>query len=298
MKTEKSEVTQIRNITLVSMFNNLCLTGLKLTVGILGSSQAVIADAIHSLSDIATDLAVIFGVRYWSAPPDSDHPYGHRRIETIISTVIGIALVSVAIGLGLNAIETLQTPSIRHTTWIAIAGPIASVILKEIMYQWTIRVGKRLKSTAVQANAWHQRSDALSSIPALLAVVVATVKPEWAFVDAIGAIIISLFILKVAWDIIWPALTELTDRGASESDLSRLKEIAETVAGVKEVHRVRTRKLGSKIMVDLHVLVDPEISVRAGHEISENVKEELINNGPDVFDVVVHLEPWDLDQRL
>jgi len=298
MKTEKSEVTQIRNITLVSMFNNLCLTGLKLTVGILGSSQAVIADAIHSLSDIATDLAVIFGVRYWSAPPDNDHPYGHRRIETIISTIIGIALVSVAIGLGMNAIDTLQTPGDRHTTWIAISGPIASVILKEIMYQWTIRVGNRLKSSAVKANAWHQRSDALSSIPALLAVAIATLKPEWAFVDAIGAIIISLFILKVAWDIIWPALTELTDRGASESDLALLKEIAQTVTGVKEVHGLRSRKLGSKIMVDLHVLVDPNISVRAGHDISEKVKEELIANGPDVFDVVVHLEPWDIEQRL
>jgi len=288
-----SDARKIRNITLVSMFVNLSLAGLKFVVGFLGSSQAVIADAIHSLSDITTDIAVIFGVRFWTAPPDIDHPYGHRRIETIISIIIGIALVSVAIGLGLNAIETIRKPSVSQTTWIAIIGPIVSVFLKELMYQWTIRLGKELKSSAVMANAWHQRSDALSSIPALIAVAVAAINPAWAFVDQIGALIIALFILKVAWNIIWPAISELADRGAPESERLMLTQIAADVCEVREIHGLRTRKLGSKIMVDLHVLVDQNISVRAGHDISEKVKEALLEKGPDVVDVVVHLEPWD-----
>ena len=293
MEKINSDVRQIRNITLVSIFVNLSLSILKFVVGHLGSSQAVIADAVHSLSDITTDFAVIFGVRFWSAPPDSDHPYGHRRIETIISTIIGIALVSVAIGLAFNAIETLQNPGIQQTTWIAIFGPIVSVMLKEVMYQWTSRVGKRLKSSAVIANAWHQRSDAMSSIPALIAVAISTVNPAWTFVDQIGALIIALFILKVAWNIIWPAISELADRGASQSDQTLLRQIAEEVGGVREVHGLRTRKLGSRIMVDLHVLVDHYISVRAGHDISVKVKKALIEKGPDVLDVVVHLEPWE-----
>jgi cation diffusion facilitator family transporter len=197
----------------------------------------------------------------------------------------------VALGLGYKALCTMYQPHVRHTTWIAITGPVLSIILKEILYRWTVIVGTRVRSTAVIANAWHHRSDAWSSIPAVIAVAVSAVNPAWFFVDHIGALIISVFILKVSWDIMSPALAELADRGASLRERIQIERIAMGVNGVKDVHAIRTRKCGESLYVDLHVLVDPEISVRLGHNISEKVKQTLLKEGPRILDVVTHLEP-------
>lgn len=217
---------QIKKVTWIGCIVNLLLAGVKFAVGIAGCSQAVIADAVHSISDMATDFLVILGVRYWSAPPDDEHPYGHGKIEAIVTALIGLALASVAIGLGYSALSTLYQPHARQTTWVAIIGPVLSIALKEMLYRWTVTVGTRARSTAVVANAWHHRSDALSSIPAIIAVAVAAISPSWFFVDNIGALIISLFILKVAWEIVRPSLSELADHGASLKDRTRIRRIA------------------------------------------------------------------------
>ncbi len=284
-------IKEIKTITWIGMLINLGLAGIKFFVGILGSSQAVIADAVHSLSDIATDLAIVFGVKFWSAPPDADHPYGHRKIELLITACTGIALASVAIGLGYEAIATVRDAHIIQTKWIAIWGPLLSIFLKEFLYQWTVKVGKQAKSSAVIANAWHHRSDALSSIPALIAVGLASLNPLLAFVDHIGAIIISVFILKVSWEIIKPALFELTDYGIKSEEIDMIKNTTLDVEGVEDVHAIRTRKISSSIYVDMHILVKPEMSVRNGHEISEKVKYTLLNNDYNIIDVIVHIEP-------
>lgn len=292
----KQEITadhigQIKKVTWIGLFINVALAVLKFIVGFLGASQAVIADAVHSLSDMVTDFSVILGVRYWSAPPDEDHPYGHRKIEAIITVLIGATLVIVALGLGYKALSSIHEVHIRQTAWIAITGPVLSIILKEILYHWTVIVGTRVKSTAVIANAWHHRSDALSSVPAVIAVAASAMNPDWAFIDHVGALIISVFILKVSWDIMSPSLSELADRGASLKDCSRIEKISMNVDGVRGVHAIRTRKCGESLFVDLHVVVDPEISVREGHNISEDVKEKLLKKGPRILDVVAHLEP-------
>ena len=288
-----NQIAQIRKVTIWGMLVNIGLALVKFIVGLIGSSQAVIADAVHSLSDMATDIAVIFGVKFWSAPPDKDHPYGHGRIEALVTVAIALALLGVAVGLGYNAFSTINSKHDESVGWIAIYGPIFSIIFKEALYHWTVRVGKEVKSSAVIANAWHHRSDVLSSIPALIAVIVSAINPQWNFVDSIGAIIISVFILKVSWDIIIPALHELSDSGASQNDRNHIKEIALQVEGVKSTHAIRTRKFGASIYVDLHILVSPELTVRAGHDISEDVKVALMNDGPDIVDVIVHLEPYD-----
>ncbi|MBN2007903.1 cation transporter [candidate division KSB1 bacterium] len=295
MQNQQNElvIQQIKKITWIGVYVNLALTAIKFWVGILGRSQAVVADAVHSLSDLTTDFAVIFGVKFWSAPPDQNHPYGHRRIEALITTTIGLLLASVAVGLGYNSLTTIREVHYQQTTWIAITGPVLSIIFKELLFRWTVIVGKRVQSSAVVANAWHHRSDALSSLPALVAVAVASINPDWAFVDHIGALIISVFILKVSWDIIRPSLAELTDQGASEKDQQLIMELVFRIEGVKDAHAIRTRKFGSSIAIDLHVLVDPNMSVRDGHTISEQVKDELMAHGPDVLDVVVHIEPFE-----
>ncbi|MCD6501317.1 cation transporter [bacterium] len=291
-KTEDN-VADIKRVTWFAVFLNLTLSALKFVVGYLGASQAVIADAVHSLSDMTTDFAVILGIRFWSAPPDEKHPYGHRRIEALITVAIAFSMAAIAIGLGYNAIVSFN--EIRQTTWIAAIGPLFSIILKELLYHRTIFIGKKTGSPAVVANAWHHRSDALSSVPALIAVVAASIDRRLAFLDGIGAMIIAGFILKIAWDIAAPSLSELIDRGASPEKRQRIYEIAKGVDGVLSVHAIRTRRFGQNLCVDLHVLVDPQMSVLTGHKISENVKSALIEKGPAIVDVVVHLEPFGND---
>ena len=291
----RTQVAEIKRVTWLGIFINLGLAAIKFVVGFLGSSHAVIADGVHSISDITTDFAVIFGVKFWSAPPDEEHPYGHWRIETLIAAAIGIALAVVAVGLGYKAIISIGEAGFRRVTWIAAIGPVISIVFKELLYRRTISVGRKAKSPAVIANAWHHRSDAISSLPALIAVIAASINPKWMFFDNIGSLIISVFILKVAWDIVRPSLEELTDRGASAEERDKIYRIATDVAGVIDAHAIRTRKLGPNLFVDLHILVDPQVSVMIGHEISENVKREIIERGPDVIDVVVHIEPFGND---
>ena len=220
----------IRKVTWGGMAVNIILAGMKFLVGFLGGSQAVIADAVHSLSDMSTDIAVILGVRFWSAPPDEGHPYGHQRIEALVTLAIGLALLSVAAGLGYNSLATIHDDHIQRIGWVAVLGPVLSIVCKELLYQWTVRVGVQVKSTAVIANAWHHRSDALSSIPALTAVVVAALYPDWGFVDHIGAVVIAVFVLKVSWDISVPAVQELNDSGASLKTLEQIKNLGNCLA--------------------------------------------------------------------
>ncbi|MFC1815087.1 cation diffusion facilitator family transporter [Thermodesulfobacteriota bacterium] len=293
MNKNLQHVSQIRRITWIGLAVNLFLAILKFIVGTIGSSQAVVADAVHSLSDMATDIAVLFGVRFWTAPADDDHPYGHWRIETLVTVVIGISLVMVALGIGYKALTTIREVHLKQPGWIAIIGLLFSIFFKEALYHWTIRVGRLTQSSAVLANAWHHRSDAISSIPALIAVAAAIIHPSLAFIDHVGALVVAIIILKVSWGIIVPAFSELTDRGASEKDCNRIRAIAMGIYGVELVHAIRSRRSGSGFHVDLHVQVSGDIPVRKGHDISEMVKRELIENGPDIQDVVVHLEPYD-----
>jgi len=283
---------QARQVTWIGLAVNLILFITKFVLGFLGSSQAVIADAFHSLSDIVTDIAILFGIKFWSAPPDECHPYGHKRIETIVTVGIGIVLSIIALGIGYNALILMRKANLKPPTKIAAFGAILSIILKEIIYHWTLAVGTRIKSPALIANAWHHRSDAISSIPVFIAVTVAIFNPNFAFIDLIGALIVSLFILKVSWDIIRPAVSELSEGGASEYDRKKIKSIVMEVDGVKATHAIRTRKFGAGLYVDLHVLVDGEMTVQKGHLVSHEVKNKLLVKGPDILDVVVHIEPF------
>jgi len=290
---QNPDIFNIKRVTWWGLIINLGLSGLKFVTGIIGSSQAVVADAVHSLSDLSTDFAVIFGVKFWSAPPDDKHPYGHGRIETLITLGIGIVLALVAIGIGKNALFTIREVHIRQPEWIAITGPLISILVKEFLYRWTRNVGRKSNSPAVVANAWHHRSDALSSLPVLIAVIAAEIEPELAFLDHVGALIVSLFILKVAWDTAKPALAELSGQGADPVTCQKIEEIVSGLDGVQGLHAVRTRKLGSDVYVDLHVLVPGDITVNRGHDIAEKVKVELIEQEPLITDVIVHIEPAD-----
>ncbi len=293
MTTQETQIKTVRRVTKTSLAINLILSAVKLIGGIWGSSQAVVADAIHSLSDCVTDMAIIVGVRYWSQPADKDHPYGHKRIETVVTVFIGLVLAIVAFGLIYDAILSF-TQTARETPGIAaLIAAVISIVVKETLYHWTKSVGIKIKSSALIGNAWHQRSDALSSIPAAIAVTASAVDPSFAFLDGIGALIVSMFILYAAWNIAMPAIGQLVDRGADEKDTKRILIVALEEQGVQDVHKIRTRFSGLGLHVDLHVLVDGSLSVRKGHDISESVKARLLDKCQDVVDVIVHIEPND-----
>lgn len=284
--------TAIRTAALVALSVNLSLSFLKIVCGLAGASQVVVADGVHSLSDSITDIAIIAGVALWTKPPDDRHPYGHRRIETVVTLFIALFLAAAAVGLITKAVLSLNAPRPSPPGLIALAAVAISIIVKECLFRWSAAVGKKTDSTALIANAWHHRSDALSSIPALVAVAGAYISPRLWFLDPLGVFVVSLFIFKIAWHIGGGAFSDLLDTGAPEKDLKRIEQIAGSTSGVRSVHGVRTRTVGSWIHLDLHILVDKEITVDQGHDIAESVKQNILSGGPRVADVVVHVEPW------
>ena len=281
----------VRKVTWVGLWVNLFLAAIKFTAGIYGRSQALVADAIHSLTDLTTDIAVIAGSHYWSRPPDENHPYGHRRLETLVTVFIGVVLIAAGIGIGWKAISALQEKHASPPGWIAVAAALASIVCKESIYRWTAMTGRRLKSAALAANAWHHRTDAFSSIPVLIAVAGARVFPSWSFLDHLGAVVVSMFILHASIKIIWPGLSELIDVGAPKETRKKIRDIALKNEGVLQVHDIRTRYISSSIQVDLHIVVDGLITVRQGHDIADDVKARIIDRIPEVLDVIVHVDP-------
>jgi cation diffusion facilitator family transporter len=286
-----SATSRVSRVSWVGLLCNLALAAAKAAAGIFGHSQAVLADALHSLTDSVTDIAVILGVRYWTAPADEDHPHGHGRIETLVTVVIGLAIGGVAIGMGAEAIRGLRDGPETSPTGIALAVALMSVVVKEVLYRWTARVGREVRSPALEANAWHHRSDAISSIPAALAVGVTLIDPEWAVVDRVGAVVVCLLILQASWRILRPSIDQLIDAGAPAADRRRIEELALQVDGVEAAHAVRTRYVGSDLAVDMHVEVDGGLSVGEGHAIAVAVRRKLVEEGPNVTDALVQIEP-------
>jgi cation diffusion facilitator family transporter len=276
----------------VGLVFNLLLAAAKAAAGVLGHSQAVLADAVHSLSDTVTDIAVILGVRFWSAPADENHPHGHGRIETLITVIIGLAVGGVALGMGIDAIRGLRSHSTAPPSTIALVAALFSVAVKEGLFRWTAAVGRDVRSPALVANAWHHRSDAISSVPAAVAVGVSLIAPEWAVVDRVGAVVVCLMILQVSWRILRPALDQLVDAGAPAGDRQRIEELALEVDGVEAAHAVRTRYVGASLAVDLHVEVDGGLSVAEGHGIAVAVRRKLVDEGPNIADALVQIEPF------
>ena len=282
---------QIRKVTLIGIAVNIALAVFKLAAGIYGDSQAVIADGIESLLDVFTVIMVYAGSRFWLRPADESHPFGHGRMETLAAAIIGVSLVGAAVAIGWESIATLHEQHAEPPGWIAAIAALASVIGKEILFRWTQAIGLRIKSVAVVATAWHYRSDAFSSVPVVLAVVGAILLPNWTFLDHLGAVVVSMFILHAAFKISWPNLKQLIDVGAPAEMRRRIRDIACANRSVIQVHDIRTRYIGTSIQVDLHLIVDGGLTVHQGHEISKDVEMRLVRDIEEVVDVVVHVEP-------
>lgn len=286
----KDAVREIRRVTFIGMAVNVAIAALKITGGVAWGSQALIADAVHSLSDLVTDVAVLLGVRYWEAPADDAHPYGHGKIQALVTLFIGATLAVAAFELGKHAVLTFGADSVGRPGLPAFLTALVSVFLKEWLYRMTRAAARRVKSPALEANAWHHRSDALSSVPVAAAVALAHFVPSLAVADAVGAAVVSVFILNIAWRIIHPALQELTDAGIDDKS-AEVQRVAEGVNGVKEVHRCRARRYGGAFQADLHVVVDGSLSIVEAHALGHAVKRAITSAGLDVTDAVIHVEP-------
>jgi cation diffusion facilitator family transporter len=284
--------SNIRRISIIGLIVNIFLFIIKLLLGIFGQSQALTADAFHSLSDFTTDISIVLGVKFWSKPPDERHPYGHRRIETVITIIICVILLIAAFSLGYNAILSLKGESKGPPQFIAFIGALISIISKEILYRLTLKTGKKEKSKALIANAWHHRTDALSSIPVGVAILVTLINEKLDFLDQVTALLVSIFILYAAYKLLKPSLLEIIGTGLSEKNKEFIKSLIHSVKEVKSVHALRSRQMGSGWFVDLHIQVDANMTVEKSHKVAESVKKILLEKGPEIIDVVVHIEPY------
>lgn len=288
---EKSSEDIVRSVTWRGAGVNLMLAAVKTGAGVLTGSQALLADGFHSLSDLLTDGAVIIGSRFWSADYDEKHPYGHRRIETLITLFIAAVLAVAACGIGWNALTTLHDEHKSMMEMPVFLIAVLSIATKEILYRWTLRKGSETGSSALIANAWHHRSDALSSVPVALAAVAGYFFPDLNYFDHVAALIISAMLLKASWDIAVPCINEVLDVQADIGLSAVLEEIRKAEPEICEFHKIRSRHCGSAVFVDLHMLVKPEMTVADSHALTRKVERNLKDACPAVKDVTIHVEP-------
>lgn len=278
-------------ITLAGVLVNLVLIIIKLLAGFLGHSQALIADALHSISDLFTDAVVLAGLKIGRKPADEDHPFGHARFETLASTIVGFILVALAIYIGFDSAHKIYHHEDYQPAPITVAAAALSILMKEVLYRFTIKIGRAIKSNAVIANAWHHRSDALSSIAVLFGVGAAQLNHQWHILDSYAALLVSILILKVGYDIGREAVMELTDTSPDKKMLDRMKHCALHVSGVMNVHDLKARKLGGQLQMELHIVVNGDQTVTAGHRIAKEVESCLLEEIKELERVIIHVDP-------
>ncbi|NIP72542.1 MAG: cation transporter [Gammaproteobacteria bacterium] len=281
---------EARKVTVVGAVVDLVLGLAKVVAGLTSHSQALIADGIHSFSDLITDGMVLFAAKHASREADEDHPYGHARIETVVTVALGAALVAVALGLAYDATRRLFHPELLlHPGWPALAVAGLSIVAKEGIYHYTMRAARRLRSNLLRANAWHSRTDAVSSI--IVVVGVAGAMAGLDYLDAIAAVGVAIMIAKIGWDLAWHSVRELVDEALDAERVSQIRKAIHEVGGVRDLHLLRTRRMGGDALVDVHIQVDPRLSVSEGHQVSESVRSRLIAKFEEISDVMVHIDP-------
>lgn len=283
---------EIRKVTLVGSFVDLTLGVAKILVGWLSHSQALVADGIHSLSDLVTDFMVLWAAKHAHAEADEEHPYGHGRIETVATVGLGLALIMVAIGIAYDAVDRLFHPDeLLNPGYWALAVAASSVLLKELIYHYTMRAAKKYRSNMLRANAWHSRTDAISSVVVVIGVI--GTMAGLSYLDAVAAVVVAVMIGKIAFELIWHSIQELMDAGLEQERVLAIREAIMLVDGVVELHELRTRRIGPDALVDVHVLVESRLSISEGHHIAEAVRQKVVQEIDEVSDVMVHVDPED-----
>jgi cation diffusion facilitator family transporter len=282
--------------TWVSVAVNLVLTVTQITVGILSKSQALVADGIHSLSDLVSDFVVLLASHHSQKDADEAHPYGHQRFETAASLVLGVILLAVGVGMLWSAFLKLEAPgNVPQVHIAALWAAGAALVAKELLFRYMLRVAKRVKSSLLVANAWHARSDAASSL--VVAIGIIGNLAGYPILDPIAALIVGFMVARMGWGFGWDALHDLVDRSVDEQEVEAIRRTLAETPGVSGVHDVRTRKMGDMIVVDAHLEVDASISVEQGHDIAVQARHRVMQRHR-VLNLMTHVDPWkrpDLD---
>jgi cation diffusion facilitator family transporter len=287
-----------RTVTWVGALVNAFLIVLKFLAGVFGHSQALIADAVHSVSDLFTDVIVLVGLRMGRKAPDERHHFGHARLETLASFIVGLALIATALYLGIEAALNIYRHTECHPTKLALVGAGVSIVLKEALYHYTVRVGRRIKSSLIVANAWHHRSDALSSVAVLIGVTGTLIRPSWHALDGYAALLVSFFIIKVGLDILRESIREFTDTAPPPEILDSISSCARGVPGVLDMHDLRVRTSGGLYQMEAHIVVDGQLTVFEGHRIAKAVETCLAEEVGDLDRVIVHVDPATRDEAM
>lgn len=293
---KESREKQIYRVTIVGSIANFFLLVFKFVAGILGQSSAMIADAVHSLSDFVTDIIVLVFVKVSAKPKDTGHDYGHGKYETLATAIIGIVLLMVGTGIfwnGLNQIlafyrgEKLGSPDL-----IALIAALASIVVKEILYRYSVIVGHKVQSQAVVANAWHHRSDAFSSIGTALGIAGAIfLGKDWRVLDPIAAVIVSIFIVKVSIQLLIPCLNDLLERSLPEETEKEIITIINEDPQIKDPHNLRTRRIGNDFAIEVHIRLRPDMTVQEAHVVATGIENRLRAKYGLRTHVAVHVEP-------
>ena len=287
---------ELSKVTLVGSLGNLVLLTFKFVAGIVAGSAAMVADAVHSLSDFLTDLIVLVFVRIGAKPQDEGHDYGHGKFETLATLFVALALVGAAIGImvsgSVKIARWLQGETLEMPGWLALWAALLSIVVKEVLYRYTIAKGKALDSPAVIANAWHHRSDALSSIGAAIGIGGAIVLGQrWAVLDPLASIVVGAMLVKVAWDLLRESTGELTDSSLPEETEKEIESIICSFPEVSEPHNLRTRRIGNRIAIEAHVRLDGAMSLEAAHEIVTHIERNIRERFGKATLVTIHMEP-------
>lgn len=293
MKTREKDIYKV---TIVGTIVNALLVAIKFAAGIIGRSSALVADAVHSLTDFISDIIVLVFVRISGKPRDTEHEYGHGKFETLATLIIGVLLAFAGIGLLINGLrqiwESLHGLQLPEPTWIALAVAIISILSKEILYRYTVKEGERLNSDAVIANAWHHRSDAISSLGTMVGISGAIFLGEkWRVLDPVAAVVVSVFIIKAGYDIIKPAINELLETSLPKEQTEEISEIIRSVKGVEGLHNLRTRKIGNAIAIDVHVKMDGNMNLFEAHDIASTIEQDIHMKYGQESLINVHMEP-------
>ena len=283
----------IRRVTLVGAGVDLILALAKVGGGLAAQSQSLVADGVHSISDLVTDLLVLLAAKLARAKPDADHPYGHERIETAATVGLGVVLILIGAGIAFDSLWRLFHPEeIQIPAWWAMAIAAVSVAFKEAVYHYTMRAARRFRSKLLEANAWHARSDAASSVVVIVGVGGSLL--GLGYLDALAAVAVSGMIGKMGYRLARQSVEELIDTGLEPDQVEAIRGALMKVDGVRDLHMLRTRQMGPKSLVDVHILLDDsKLSVSEGHQISETARAELIGQFRDIEDVTVHIDPED-----
>jgi cation diffusion facilitator family transporter len=282
--------TAAKKSTLVSVFVNLCLGTFQIVTGFFSGSQGLIADGIHSFSDLVSDIVVLIANKHSSKDPDEDHHYGHYRYETAATAFIGLSLIGVGILMIWHAgYKIAYSDEIVEIKIIALWVALGALVIKELLFRYMLHVGEQVKSAMLIANSWHARSDAASSFVVAIGIVGALF--GYGVFDIIAALVVGLMIVKMGWDFSWDALHDLMDRSVSLEEDKKITNIILETKGVKGIHDLKTRKMGDMILVDVHIEVDANISVREGHDIAVAARLAVMTSIPAVLNVMSHVDP-------